>query len=233
MKFATASEHRDFFRKNHLIEFDHLLLPEQADLLVKGIENALAHRLKISPEKVKDTPSEKLFLAGRDLWRENVSVKKLILQSSFGEIASELIEEKPVRIAYDQLIPKKPNFVYSNKEEKYYSFLHTKHTLIEMSGLQGMLCGLMLRLSPSTQTAEPATPSLFSNTMGSGVFFRPDIPIDFLTLPQQSSYLLITYCRATTVYTLQQEDSHPHELKKYGYSFGDKLTDALNPVIFR
>jgi hypothetical protein len=244
MKFAVAHEHRDFFRKHHRIEFEALLSSKQQQLLVENIPTVLSSRLGIAPEKWDSIAPEKLFMVARDLWRANVSLKKVILQKFFAEIASELIEYKPLRIGYDQLYLSKPRFQASSEKSFYTEFLNKRHSLNEGSSLQGIACGLMLCLSHLFSESEEhqktnelllESPRLFSPKSGSGVFFSPDIPIPFeeLTAHPGAIYLLIVYTKAYTIYSLQPNDPHTHDFKHLGYGIGDKLSDKLNPVIYR
>ena len=165
MKFAIVGEHRDFFRKNGFIEFEGLITENQFKELHAEIQNTLA------------LPSEKAFLAGRDLWRNSAVVKKYLLHNSLASIAAELCEHKPIRIGYDQFFPKfNPTKIATNR---YQSFLQKAHPLTEMSSLDGVACGLILFLSKESP--------------GRGIFFRADMPIDFGKFLETSPFILITY----------------------------------------
>ena len=70
-----------------------------------AVDQVLSERLKTSQAQLRFISPEMLFLQGRDLWRSSPSLHKLAAQVRFAEIASELIEKKPLRLGYDQLIP--------------------------------------------------------------------------------------------------------------------------------
>lgn len=237
MKLTIAAEHRDFFRKNGLIEFEGLLRENQLKDISASIDNTLCQRLCVPKEKIISASSEKLFMTGRDLWRDDPLLKKYFLQPSFAAIASELIELSPIRIGYDQFFIQKTSFPFLTGP--YKELTSKTRTLKEISSLDGVVCGLMLCISASSDTPSETTsiktPRLFSHIPGHGVFFRPDFHINFEELLQgtSSKYILIVYAKASTLYILQPEDPHAHALKLLGYGIGDKLSDKLNPILFR
>ena len=71
--------------------------------------------------------------------------------------------------------------------------------------------------------------------VGNVVFFTPNCTLEFQELlqPGTARYILLTYVPQTTVYILNQSDSHTHLLKKLGYGFGDKLLDSMHPIVYR
>lgn len=235
MKFAVASEHRDFYHKNQLIEFNDLLTPEHLAELNKQINEYLATKLGIPAYKVKNASPEAQFSAGRDLWRVNDPLKRMILSPKLAEIGSELIEKKPLRIGYDQLFPEaKPIFDPYAVKDNYSNFVQKHRSLHEVSCLRDIACGLMLCLSGPEQM-KSETQSIFSQTPGSGVYFDPELSVDFNEIEEYGNhrYLLIVYCLQSAVYALNQDDPHTHALKHLGYVFNDRLNDKLNPIIFR
>lgn len=242
MKYAIASEHRDFFQKNGAIEFDELFNEEQLSQLMASIPQTLQARLKVSPDKFEKISTEKQFYAGRDLWRDSPVLKKLITHNRLAEIASELVQYKPLRLGYDQYYPPVPSSKIMMAEERqgYSDLMGKEISLNEISSLQGILCGLMICLEGNNTTEPAADPeamqvNIFASKAGNGVFLAPDKRIDFgklRTLPSQR-YLLVVYTSPTTIYILREDDPHTHALKRLGYVFGDKLSDKLNPIIYR
>lgn len=234
MKFALDSNHRDFFQKNLAIEFDGLLDEKHLIPFKSHINMALAARLK---EKKEPQSPENLFMAGRDLWRMDASIRKIDAHRKFAEIASELITHKPLRLGYDQYIPAPPApQVLGHHRTPYDDLLHRTPSLEEISSLQGLLCGLMLCIQAPDTIETQDTHAIFSAKAGNGVFFSPQAIIDFQALVhkrQGFAYILIVYVQSSTVYILNTEDPHAHTLKNYGYVFGDKLSDKSNPIIYR
>ena len=236
MKFATASEHRDFFQKQGAIEFEGLISSEQLKQLNKEINSTLSAHLKIAPSDLKKQTSQTLFMNGRDLWRDQPNLKKIVWQKIFSEIAAELIEAKPLRLGFDQYFPSPSRFGLSDNESRSYDdLLNKKLPLIDISSLQGVLCGLMLCTFAPVAEAEAIPGDIFSTTAGNGVFFAPETPLAFDRMRNLmgNNYLMLVYVQQTTVYVPGQEDPQTHALKKLGYTYGDKLNDKLNPIIYR
>jgi hypothetical protein len=234
MKFAVDSNHRDYFHKNQAIEFDALLTEKQVKLLASHIKLALSARLNsnnsISPENN--------FLAGRDLFRLDPIIRKIVIQKHLAEIASELIDQKPLRLGYDQFIPFPPTQqILDHHQSPYCHLLNSTPTLQEMSSLQGVLCGLLICIEAKVKFDDHPEEerTFFSRKAGNGVFYHPNAKLNFADLVKSPgcSYLLVVYVHSTTVYILNTLDPNTYLLKNYGYSLGDKLTDKLNPIIIR
>ena len=235
MNFAVDGSHRDFYRKHQWIEFEGLLSPARLLAIEKEIHEVLCKRIGI-PDKEKPSAEEPLFSedaefrAGRDLWRGRQSLKKIALSKNLAQVASEIIEQKPLRIGYDQFLPSP---LLGLEENNFYTdLLKTTPTLQEMSPLQGVLCGLLICLKSTPNEEKPST--LFSPVAGNGVLFAPDHPIAFdeLVSRQGSKYLLIAYAGSKSVFIHQSGDTHPSHFKKLGLNFGDRLNDLLNPIVY-
>lgn len=248
MKFSVIKEQRFFFQQNHWIECEGILSENQLQTLSREIPTVCTERLKTPEEKAS---SEELFEVGRDLWRGTSALKKIILSKDLAQIASELIEQQPLRMGYDQLFP--PLSLGTSLNGVYAAYLNECLSLEEISSVQGILCGLMLCISepqvnttakasdpPSEALADPAERAqpilndIFPLNKGNGIFFAPNIPIDFSATKRFSggNYLLITYAKSNSVYYRQQKDPHLHHFKQLGYHFGDKLTEVLNPLVY-
>lgn len=222
MLFTTAKEHRDFFRKKGSIEFSGLLSDEQVTGLNKNIDKILKERRREKgPDRAAGPYGD--YLLGHDLWRESVEIKQIICQKRLGSIASELFEKKPLRLGYDQLFVAASGYPWHEP------------LLAETSCLRGLLGGAMIALTDAKESAEEETEVLFSAKAGNIIFFRDDLPLPLEQLetrhPQR--FLLIAYAADTTVYTYQQTDPHTHSLKRFGYVFGDRLKEALNPLLYK
>lgn len=232
MKFATSSEHRDFFYKNGLIELEGLVSPAQLVEINKSIDESLEKRLA---KPLRKATSEEVFSAGRDLWRISDVLKRLSTNSRMAQLATELTGTRNLRLGYEQFFPETKRLFDSQAlPGTYYSYVRQQKTLNEISCLQDIACGLLLCLSGTpTETADKQT--IFSSTPGNGVYFNPQLAIDFnaIELSGNQRYLLIVYAEASSVYLLNESDPHTHALKHLGYVFGDKLHERLNPTVFR
>jgi hypothetical protein len=240
MKFAIAKEHKDFFQKQGWIEFEDLISHDQLVLANEAIDQVLAERLNISVGRLHLLPSEQLYLHGRDLWRSHPQLRKLVTQIRFAEIASELIEKKPLRLGYDQLFPARDQTPFSEAASQVYShFLEQTATLEAVSCLQGVNCGLLLALGgkqkASTESHSMGGIDIFPSQPGHAIFFQANVPIQWNTLYAHAGqrFYLIVYTQASAHYQLQPQDPHTHALKRLGYIFNDKLNDRLNPIVYR
>lgn len=233
MKFAVASEHRDYFQKNQYIEFEGLLNADQVSLLRQGVDAALAKHLHLPVTKLNRLTAEKKFNAGRDLWRLDDHVKKWVTSGQLADIAAELIEKKPLRLGYDQYFPVTPVHENIIRETTYDQLLGKTASLEEISCLQGVLCGLIICLTDGT--LEGVNTSVFPNKAGNGIYFQPSHLINFNELRKRAGqdFMLIVYSEKNAVYIMREGDPQVHALKRLGYVFGDKLSDKLNPILCR
>lgn len=232
MNFTIIREHREFFRKHHWIEYDAVVSEKELARLSEEIPRIISERAKSYVSSSDLILENKDFILGHDIWRGASSLKKIILNRSLAGIASELIEEKPLRFGYDTFFPSVSN---EPKKDNYESFLKTTPTLQEMSAIQGMLCGGMLCISGNQAMIEEGEKSsIFSKTPGNMVFFSPDWPLPLHEIYQNPgfNYLLIVYVKANAIYLLQKGDPHLHDFKHLGYNFGDRLKEPLHPIVY-
>lgn len=206
MKFVIDLNQKNYFKQNQFIEFEDLLNPAHLHKLQQGIDQAV--------DQGQD----------RDVWRSGKATRNIVTQKQLAETAYELIEHKPIRLGFDQYFP-------LHNQEEYARLLQRRITLAEFCCLQGVLCGLMLCVRSGNDTASA---SVFSHRAGNGIYFNPMYEIDFSPLQSSdASYLLIVYVHANSVYIKQDNDPNLHALKHLGYTFGDKLKDNLNPIVYR
>ncbi len=235
MKFAITAEQRQYFHKHQFLELEGLLTPSQIGILNTQIEAAVFKRKSTPTIKYKNLPVEELFMEGHDLWRSDPAIAKIVKDVKFAEIGKELTQSKYMRLGSDQWFPGNPIEPQAKTRQPAYDKLLSKiSSLRNVSCLRGVNCGLMLCLSDSHQEHDNAYEGVFSHTAGNGVFIAPERGIDFQTLRKRpgQQFLLIVYTEKTTLYTMQEEDPHTHELKKLGYVFGDRLNDRLHPPIY-
>jgi hypothetical protein len=243
MKFAIAKEHRVFFQKQGAIEFEGFFLQDQIHSLNSSVDQALARKAGIVKERVSHLSSDQVFAQGRDLWRQQEELRKFISQPRLLEIVADLIEKKPIRLGYDQLLPAQHGTgrpVYEEPLKAYPKFLQQTITLENMSCIQGVLCGLLIALNAKAEQ-EPlplvneSVVNPFAVKEGNILLIHPQTPLDLSRLfqaPGQRFYLVV-YAQALSLYRLQEQDPHTHEWKNLGYVFNDKLSDKLHPIIYR
>src|SRR5579862_2149795 len=98
MRFVFTLEQRDFFRKNHFIEFEGMLSSKQAALIDKEAQELLSGRLRTPFSQWDTLPPLALYKAGFDLWREALAIRKATQKLPIVHIASELFDTAPLRI---------------------------------------------------------------------------------------------------------------------------------------
>lgn len=218
MRFKVAGVHREFFQKNGYIEFESVLPTEDLALLASHSDQALEK--KVAHPLEHRSPSE-LYRAGRDLWRDDATVRKQVLSRSLAELAADIFKKKTLHLAFDQLLRTTTQTGFSNQ---------IPSSLQAISSIQPLAGALLIHLS-GTPISSEFIPSSRENVM----LFSPNLVIPweiFFQLPHQS-YLLIAYAPAEALYVLEKKDPHTHALKKMGYVFGDRLQHAHHPIVFR
>ncbi|MFV0339439.1 MAG: hypothetical protein ACK5MA_02235 [Parachlamydiaceae bacterium] len=211
MKFSISSEQRDYFTKHRFIPFSHLLNEGELSELNQAIDSLLASAPK--------------GFALRDLWRSSPLIKKIVCSKRLLQLAFELIQKKPLRLAYDQLI------MEARRSSKGMPFLDqgSIQDISCINNLQGLFILCIRDYEPSENT------ELFEFHAGDGVFITPDVPFPFDTLSPSphKRYLIIAYGSNYSQYLFEERDPYCHFLKNLGYVFGDKLNDRLHPLLLR
>ncbi len=235
MKFAIEGTQRHYFRQHHALEVQNLLKESQLKELNLQLDKTMEIRLKTGPVKTTPLPNE-IFSSSRDLSRSNAYLKKIILNTQFAEIASDLVEYRPLRFGFDQLYTTiTPSLQEKPDLNPYKNLMLQPRSLKEITCIQGILCGLMICLSGNQEIIEEQTASIFSKTPGNAVFFSPEAVFDFndLVSSETHRYLMIVYTHPTAIYYFEENDPETHHFKSLGYVFGDRLGDKNNPIIFR
>ncbi|MEM7175124.1 MAG: hypothetical protein AAF443_04245 [Chlamydiota bacterium] len=239
MHFALASEHLDFFHAHQYVEFDSLITESEATALAEATKQITTTRLHHAHQSLPQASLEALFLAGRDHWREHQAIKKIVLRPQLANIAAQLSKQNNLRIAYDQvLLTALPTAAVPG--ESHYPSLFSPTTLDASSCIQGIAAALILQLSPvdsSLMIADELAPfTLLPQNKGNGLFFKPTLPFSLAYLRaahQPIHQLLIVYGSKKSMYKREDRDPHTHKLKKFGYTFGDRLTQATHPILTR
>lgn len=201
MRYALTAEQKFFFSKSRYIEFENLL-PEAACRQALELVEEQLRRLKVPRT--------------RDLSRDLIMLRRLVVKQLPHSVACELLLAGPVRLAFDQF--------YSNLALQTGTV-----TLPSMSSLQPTLGGLLVRLSGTSMVEDPAW---IPSQVGNASFLATDLPID-QTLLCQDAFLLVVYCGEKSLYVLNPQDPYTHDLKGLGYVFGDMVQDATHPLLAR
>ena len=212
--FLTAQQIA-FFAQNGYIELEGILpVQNQVFSLARSV---LETRAGCALSRV---PSPRLYLLGRDLWREQADLQTILLKQ-LSKVALSLTG-KPLRLACDQWIP-----------SEYV--LAPLCSLKEIFSIQGLALAAILcpkEIIPSAKTSLGLLP-LPKNPNGI-LFFKPELLIDWPGLAKIASAELycVVYPRSTAVYIHNSNDPTGNALKQMGYHFGDPLQNHLHPIIF-
>ncbi len=238
MLFSIDRTHRDFFFKNHFVEFEGLLKKEEVSCLLNEIYFCLSKRLDKPVEEISE---KEAFFAGHNLYTCSPALRKIILRRNFAQIASSLIGISPLRIAFDQ-------FFFLSKSSKLDESRHpyiplTPLTFSESSSVQPVVCGLMINLRNHEKIIHPKiseeedsqTPSTIPSYPGNGSFFNTTSPVILQSIVESSAQdlLFIIYGKEKMQYVKNALDPHVHQLKKLGYVFGDQLQITTHPLLYR
>lgn len=221
MKFTLAREHYHHYERYGYVEFEDLVA-----------EEAIGRIATLMAVERGDEPEE-LYLRGRDLWRRSGSLMKLLYHRKSASVIADLTRKKPLRVGFDQYIP------------KGFSF-ERKLSLREIGSIQGIVGGYLLSLEggkgedalhPDDEKVLrdeegkflPIAP--FSPRRGNVVFVDPEAPLDLSLL--SGDQLLVAFCGGTAIYCHNKEDLHTHKLKAMGYGFGDKIAEKDLPTLLR
>lgn len=217
-KFAVDPHHREYYQKQHAIEFEGLI--SEATL------KELQQDLKSIFGKI---PSAKHFEEGRDLWRRSTAFKRLARNMALAEIAADLTSRPQIRLGLDQFFPS-----FEPSEPPYSSYLKGGFTLAEAASIQGVICGLMLCLKAPTSPKEQQS-QLFPVKAGNGIFFDPNwmMPLQEKEGRSDGEYLLVVYAETNAVYVQHPHDPLTHLWKGLDYVYGDKLKEKTHPLLIK
>lgn len=205
MKFSVAKEHKHFYTQKGYIEFESLLTQSQLQQL-KGVINGLP--LKLSNH--------------RDIWRSNLTVRRVATQDRLIEVAAELTDFQTLRLGYDH--------IWNNKTLEIYP---AETSLVESGSLQGVACGLIICLEAGENIAETDSFNLPSKP-GSGMYVSPTMRLDFSKgIEKGGHYILFAYAFSNAVFLKNPLDAYGISFRDMGYAYGDRLIDSRNPIVYR
>lgn len=243
MKLALDKNHRYFFEKEGMIEFDALVSHTLLAGINAAIDSAISLRLNTVYRADSAEHCDKIMMAGRDLWRSCPPIQQLAFRSTLAHIAEDLMLYSPVRLGYDQFFVFPPSsaegVLIPQNFEGYLSLPTEPLTFKQISCIQGIFGGLMICLTSSDRAIAPlknALPTPFSRTAGNGVFFSADLPLAWPQLfaaHPGARYLLIAYCEERSVYVQREDDPNRHALRELGFTFGDRLNERSHPILKR
>jgi hypothetical protein len=208
MKLSVSSQQHEYFQAQHLIVFEGVLTSEEISELEANIDKALAVKLKRTVDQVWREPADKIFLAGLNLWQSSIPIRKLITSTRLSSVASQLLNQKPMRMGYDLYI--KPGNAH---------FLEPLRPFNEICCIQGLLGGILICLE--------------GQKAGNMAVFGPELQIDASKIFDGNPFLLVTYAHPMSLFIRRVSDPMYLVLQEIGYGYGDRLSDALSPIIYK
>ncbi len=225
MRFSLPDSYFEFFLRNQILEIENLMTSQDAETLSEKCEELLLKHMHQKPLNI--TSNLELWKAGKDLWKEDADIKKILFRLQLGELSHILFKQRPIRLAYTQAL---------FTGDKQDSLFDETETLQNISSMGPLLGGVLLCLdTPSEQEAVALLPDLKTLAKGRAFFFSGEYQIPFAELFKQKRLKMILLCFAPGKirYKLEPKDPHTHELKKSGYAFGDSLPEEICPYLYR
>ncbi len=203
MRYTFTAQQRFFFSKRGYIEFEQLLTPPL-------LERALS---LLSGQKSDWEPS-----------RQSAELRTLLMKQLPHSAGCGLLGQPTLRLAFDQF--------YNQKSSSCGAAV-----LESIGSVRPIVGGLLIRLSgySADDSQHPSQHPWLPTTPGHGTFLSPTLPIDQDRLHQEPdcAFWLIAYLGDKALYTLTPEDPHTHELKTFGYVFGDQVEERTHPLLAR
>ncbi len=226
MRFSLPDSYSEFFARHQILEIENLMTLQDAETLAIKSEELLLKALHQKPLTLAS--NLELWKAGKDLWKEDSDIKKILFRLQLGEISHTLFKRRPIRLAYAQTL------FTGDKQDSLFS---ETELLQSISCITPLLGGVLLCLdTPKNQSEEiELIPNLKALSKARAFFFSDTYPIPFAELFKHKGLkmLLIAFAPGKIRYKLEPKDLHTHELKKQGYAFGDSLKEEICPYLYR
>ncbi len=235
MKDIVDNKHREYFAENGWIEFEGLVPQDACAGLSTALKTEMADRLDCDLEKLHLEHPGTLYRSSRDLWRDNNDVQAFVKKKRYGDVAAELTETSPLRLAFDHV------FFGTGQIDDAVMMPATESPLPESlhfdegAYINGIACAMIVCVeAPDTEDEEGDFETPLPVECGSAVFLGPSTSLDLSLFTDFNSgiWLLVAYAKVGSRF-VHADDPHAHALKDLGYSSGDRLLDQHHPVISR
>ena len=215
MKTEITAQQTAFFTRNGYLELEGISF--QSEQIFQSAMHGLSSRLIDKEEKL---PPEKLYLKGRDLWREEPILKHFLAQKIF-PTASILSRQKRLRIGADQWIPA--------------SYPWRKSCCLkDLFSIQGLILGALISFKESNHAPNPHLGLIPLPLKPNHIlFFQPQLILNWPDLPEScaTDIYLMAYTLPGAIYIQNEKDPLTNELKHLGYGFGDPLKNEFHPLL--
>ena len=232
MRAAIDKQHVDFFKKNGWIHFEEVFSAEAIKNLKSLVDLGLTQRFTSEGRASAFQKAEEKFYWGRDLWRSSLELENFLKSPKLTNIIFELLSLNAMRVGFDQLLPFLDKERVAHKEG-YYKFLNRENPLRELFCIKELVAVVFICLNGFSTDNDHL--SMLPFKLGSISIAHPKTAANLKELfnNQNSQIYMIGYAAASAAYVNEQNDFHLNHLKKYGYSFNQKLSDKLNPALLR
>jgi hypothetical protein len=265
MKYHIEIGHIDRVKDHGWILFEQVFSPSQMQDVREASLSSAAERAGGSGStlELQTASPVELYRVGRDHWRVSDVLRRFVLRPQVNAIGSELFEQRPLRLAYTQLLGGRKDAVLGQEPPRTSPF-DGPHSLKEFSPVQGLVGAAIVCLeaplfAPEVPVApkreeederreyrqvpepqpeqdqEPEYEAFWPSEVGDVVYVHAEHPLHLGTLNamQGGRFLLIAYSHGSAVYAYNAVDPLTHALQKYDYAYGDRLSDARNPIVAR
>lgn len=218
MKIVLDGGQRRYFFEKGFVELEELVSREKASLILQEIDLVLKKRT------CNRTFPEKLYLAGRDLWRDSPVIKAFDCQSRFADMARGALDIERAQLAYDQYL--------EPAQYPYFAKTFPEGTTLEqISNVQGVVLGLCVCLSGE----RPRDELPFPHAPGNVSLIKPETNLSLEQLDGKlyQRFLLVALASHEAIYLPKDGDPCAHSLKKHGYVIGDSLLSHGHPQVIK
>ncbi|MEO1020982.1 MAG: phytanoyl-CoA dioxygenase family protein [Bacteroidota bacterium] len=139
--YTLTPEHIEYYQKHGYIKLKQVLSQPILDYFNEEISREVHARNPLLKKPMEERSTyEQAFIQIGNLWTENDIVQKLVLSKRLGQIASDLMKVKGVRLYHDQALYKEPTQKVKNftpwHADQFYWPLDTKNTVTAWIPLQ-------------------------------------------------------------------------------------------------
>jgi hypothetical protein len=105
MKTSITAHQMGHYATFGWIELEGFLSKQECEAISLAILETVAKRLSSTKDKLPRVTSDRLYLAGRDLWRDDPYLKQFFQSKNLLSTASQLTNKQHLVLASDQWIP--------------------------------------------------------------------------------------------------------------------------------
>ena len=245
MKYIVENKHREFYQSAGWVTLGSLWTEAQLNEMTQQLRKTLAIRLNCSESRIEQQTATNKYLQGRDLWRENVDLRRLITMRSVATVQAELSTKHSLRLAFSLLLWSGPQ---ESLLPNVLPWAGQAASLENCCSIQGMAGAVLIALThptllppiePVTEPSdeedeeEPPAPIQYPGEQGETVFIAPSLSWQLPPSEEPGLFCLIGYASVSARYYIEKRDPFTHTLKTMGYSSGDRLNETLHPIVCR